>query len=215
MYKRQVSKASDAKSPQGTNIYYKDVIKTSSEYIWWGSHELTLVQDLDSTATGDIGTTATNRQFDIFKNTSAISDIDDPTGSTAGAIPVMFTKGTSTIKYSLKGGVDGYSAERDKLFDAYDLFTDPETEEIDYIIGGPGMSNEADSLAKAQKLIDVANIRKDFIAFISPPKYSVIGVPNTNTIVENTIEFIDQLYSTSYAVFDKNYNYMYDKYNDK
>ena len=118
-------------------------------------------------------------------------------------------------QYSLKGGVDGYSAERDKLFDAYDLFSDPETEEIDYIVGGPGMSNEADSLAKAQKLIDVANIRKDCIAFISPPKYSDIGVPNTNTIVENTIEFFDQLSSTSYAVFDNNYKYMYDKYNDK
>ena len=210
-----VSKASDAKSPQGSNIYYKDVIKTSSQYIWWGSHELSLVQDIDSTATADIGTTAANRQFDIFKNTAAISDIDDPTGTTAGAVPVMFTKGTATIKYSLKGGVDGYSAERDKLFDAYDLFSDPETEEIDYIVGGPGMSNEADSLAKAQKLIDVANVRKDCIAFISPPKYSVIGVPNTNTIVENTIEFFDQLSSTSYAVFDNNYKYMYDKYNDK
>jgi hypothetical protein len=210
-----VSKASDAKSPQGTNIYYKDVIKASSQYIWWGSHESTLVLDIDGTATGDVGTTATGRQFDLFKSTTAISDIDDPAGTASGAVPLMFTKGTSTIKYSLKGGVDGYSAERDKLFDSYDLLSDPETEEIDYIIGGPGMSNESDSIAKAQKLIDIANIRKDCIAFISPPKYSVIGVPSTNTIVENTISFFDALSSTSYAVFDNNYKYMYDKYNDK
>ena len=30
-----VSKASDAKKPDGTNNYYKDVINTNSQYLWW------------------------------------------------------------------------------------------------------------------------------------------------------------------------------------
>ena len=33
-----VSQASDAKSPQGTSNYYKDVINGNSSYIWWGDH---------------------------------------------------------------------------------------------------------------------------------------------------------------------------------
>jgi hypothetical protein len=33
-----VSKASDAKKSDGTNLFYKDVINQSSKYIWWGSH---------------------------------------------------------------------------------------------------------------------------------------------------------------------------------
>jgi phage tail sheath protein FI len=33
-----VSKASDAKLPDGTNNYYKNVINNRSKYVWWGSH---------------------------------------------------------------------------------------------------------------------------------------------------------------------------------
>ena len=115
----------------------------------------------------------------------------------------------------MRGGVDGYTAQRDKLFDSYDMFSDPETEEVDYILMGPAMSNDIDSTAKAQKCIDIAATRKDAMAFISPPRASVIGVSNNNDIVEKTIEFFDGLSSSSYAVFDNNYKYIYDKYNDK
>lgn len=34
-----VSQASDAKSDDGTNLYYKDVLNNSSEYIWWAAHD--------------------------------------------------------------------------------------------------------------------------------------------------------------------------------
>ena len=53
------------------------------------------------------------------------------------------------------------------------------------------------------------------MAFISPPRDNVIGVPSVNTIVDRVIEFFDSLSSTSYGVFDNNYKYIYDKYNDK
>ena len=33
-----VSKASDAKLPDGTNNYYKQVINNNSKYVWWGAH---------------------------------------------------------------------------------------------------------------------------------------------------------------------------------
>ena len=204
-----VSKASDAKSPQGANIYYKDVIKAQSKYLFWGSHETGLAMDLSSTTVDSVGLAATNRHFDPFKSSTAILAKDG-----AGAA-VLSTKNSSTIKYSLRGGVDGYTAQRDKLFDSYDLFSDPETEEVDYILMGPAMSNDIDSTAKAQKCIDIAATRKDAMAFISPPRASVIGVSNNNDIVEKTIEFFDGLSSSSYAVFDNNYKYIYDKYNDK
>ena len=210
-----VSKAADAKSPQGSNIYYKDVIKLNSQYIWWGSHELSSVMDIDGNATGDIGSSITNRKFDLLKNSSAILSQDDPTGVNSVAIPLIYTKNSSTVKYSLRGGVDGYTLEKDKLFDSYDLYSDAETEEVDYIIQGPAMSNVTDSTAKAQKMLDLAATRKDCMAFISPPRDNVIGVPSVNTIVDRVIEFFDSLSSTSYGVFDNNYKYIYDKYNDK
>ena len=210
-----VSKGSDAKSPQGANIYYKDVIKQNSRYIWWGSHEANTIFDVDTNVTGDIGNAVTNRKYDLLKNTYSLKSQDDPTGANPVAIPLLYTYNSSTVKYSLRGGVDGYTLEKDKLFDSYDLYSDAETEEIDYILQGPAMSNLTDSTAKAQKMLDLAATRKDCMAFISPPRDRVIGVPSVNTIVDRVIEFFDALSSTSYGVFDNNYKYVYDKYNDK
>lgn len=49
-----VSKASDAKKPDGTNNYYKNVINTNSEWVWWMDHP---------TAGTNWGTTAVNKTF--------------------------------------------------------------------------------------------------------------------------------------------------------
>jgi phage tail sheath protein FI len=101
------------------------------------------------------------------------------------------------------------------VFSAYDLISDAETENVDYILCGPSMSTVNDSIAKAQKVIDIAANRKDCIAFVSPQRSDVVGVATTAQIVDRTITFFNQLTSTSYAVFDNNYKYVYDKYNDK
>ena len=34
-----VSKASDAKSPDGSSSYYKNVINDKSRYVWWTGHQ--------------------------------------------------------------------------------------------------------------------------------------------------------------------------------
>lgn len=209
-----VSKASDAKTPQGSTLFYKDVIKAQSEFIFWGSHENALIFDVNTSLTGDIGDAVLNKKYDLFKNDYSILSLDDPTGTSLLATPLVNTKNTSTLKYQLRGGSDGYSAERDKLFDSYDLFSDPETEEIDYVIMGPAMSDGVDSVAKAQKMIDIAEGRQDCLAFVSAPRDAIIGVASSREIVSKTVEFFDQLSSSSYVVFDNNYKYIYDKYND-
>ena len=38
-----LSKASDARKPDGTNNYYKDAININSKYVWWMDHPVTLV----------------------------------------------------------------------------------------------------------------------------------------------------------------------------
>ena len=210
-----LSKARDAKTAQGSNLYYKDVIKANSAYLFWGAHENVKLFDVNAGATGDIGSAVLNRKFDLFKNDYAIKSIDDPTGTNLRSIPLVNTKNTATLKYQLRGGVDGYTAERDKLFDSYDLFSDPETVELDYIIMGPAMSNDDDSIAKAQKMIDLAETRQDCMAFVSAPRDAIIGVPSSGEIVNKTVEYFDKLSSSSYVVFDNNYKYIYDKYNDK
>ena len=209
-----VSKASDAKSPQGDNIYYKDVIKSQSRYILWGSHETGDVYDKDVNASGGFGLSGINREFDLIKSSSSINDLDDPTGTNPSAKPLVGTKHQATIRYALQGGVDGYSVARPETLAAFNLFDDAETIDIDYILMGPSMTTVGDSIAKAQHIISIANSRKDCMAFISPHRGDVIGQPSTNDIVTKTIDYFDSLASTSYAVFDNNYKYIYDKYND-
>ena len=75
-----VSKAIDAKSPQGDNIYYKDVIKNYSEYLYWGSHETANIYDKNTSNSGVIGVSGVNREFDIIKSSSPLNNLDDPTG---------------------------------------------------------------------------------------------------------------------------------------
>ena len=210
-----LSKSSDAKGPQGESLYYKDVIRERSEYIYWGSHESSQTYDSVANNAGSFGLSGINKTFDLIKSTDPIKSLDDPDDTNALAVPLVGTKNNATTKYSLQGGVDGYNVSRTAIMGAYDLYSDPETEDVDYLICGPLMSTTTDSVAKAQKLITIANDRKDCIAFISPARYDVIGQPSVNVIVDKTLAFFDQLSSSSYSVFDNNFKYIYDRYNDK
>ena len=75
----------------------------------------------------------------------------------------------------------------------------------------------------AQKLISVAELRKDAIAFISPYRGAALTdtssqtsaiINSTDTITNNVISFYSPLQSSSYAVFDSGYKYMYDRFSD-
>ena len=209
-----VSKANDARSPQGDNLYYKDVIKTFSQYLYWGSHEASAIYDKDPNATGTWGSSGINREFDLVKSSDALNNLDDPNGTNVLSLPLVGTTNQATARYSLQGGVDGYTISRPDILGAYDLFNDAETVDLDYILMGPGMQSLGDTIAKAQHLISIANTRKDCMAFISPYRPDVVGQPKVLDIVNKVVEFYEQLNSSSYVVFDNNYKYIYDKYND-
>ena len=87
---------------------------------------------------------------------------------------------------------------------------------------GSASYDEPTARALATKLIAVAEVRKDAVAFISPYRSAVLNTAaqGSNTIVDietatdNVINFFDPLTSSSYAVFDSGYKYMYDRFND-
>jgi len=84
------------------------------------------------------------------------------------------------------------------------------------LINGPsGGSTIQESQAKANKLIEIANLRKDCIACISPHRAGVVNVSDSDTQTTNVINFFDTLTSSSYAVFDSGYKYMYDRFNNE
>jgi len=63
-------------------------------------------------------------------------------------------------------------------------------------------------------VIDIAEGRKDCVAFISPAREDVVNVSDPISSTANVKAFADGLASSSYAVIDSGYKYQYDKYND-
>ena len=125
---------------------------------------------------------------------------------------------TSTFKligskqYDFAGGADYQNYTVGNETQTYlDVFSDTETISIDFILGGPI------SAAKASSLVNLANTRKDCIAFISPRRSDVIGSGASTAAAQkdNVAAFFESISdSSSYAVFDNNYKYIYDRFND-
>ena len=116
---------------------------------------------------------------------------------------------------SLTGGTDDFVATNAEIATAYEKFLDAENVDIDLLICGPSQTSaDATGDTKATAVMDIATARKDCVAFISPARADVVGVANAVTQTQNVVSFADGLPSTSYAVIDSGYKYMYDRYND-
>jgi phage tail sheath protein FI len=131
----------------------------------------------------------------------------------SGATYTSGTGDAGVIVATLSGGTDDYAATVGELDLAYDLFADTETVDINLIMAGTCPAG-TDGVTHATNLIDLAEARKDVVAFISPRRADVVGIASSITQTSNVKGFFDQLSSSSYAVFDSGYKYMYDKYND-
>ena len=143
----------------------------------------------------------------------------DASLTNAGTDPVAGTTFASTAGSggvkddNLAGGTDDYAVTVGELALAYDEFADAETVDVNLIMAGTSPAG-ADGTTHATKIIDIAEARKDVVAFISPRRADVVNVAKSFTQANNVKTFFDGLASSSYAVFDSGYKYMYDKFND-
>ena len=122
--------------------------------------------------------------------------------------------------YTLAGGVDysasgGMRATLGDLITSYNLFSNKDEVQADYIIMGPSLQSVNDTQAKAGFLISLATQRKDCVATIGAHKADLVGVTNTTTQTTNLIKYFSSLSSSSYAIFDSGYKYTYDRFNNK
>jgi hypothetical protein len=203
-----LSKATDAvsavNSPQ--KIWWKDYLAVYSNYVYVGDNPSD-----ELNANEPVVATGFSTAFTEFTNAQGLwnRDAQDKTYSALG-----------NVTYTLSGGKDysnsgGMAATLGDLFSAYNLFSNKDEIEVDYLIMGPGLSNKFESQAKANHLISIANNRKDCIAAISPHRTDVVDVTNADTQTDNVLEFFSPLSSSSYAVFDSGYKYTYDRFNNK
>ena len=189
-----LSKAGDAKSTEGDVKFWKKVLELSSSYIYGGDRTLTQTSDLTAVdnssgtaSTAAIGNNAASSVFPIFND-------------------VISRKLASGADFDFAGSA---SAIQSQVEASYDIVLDPEEfGDIDFLVPGKITA------AGAAKLISIAESRRDCIAVVSPQRSDVI---NSNTSTKKTdaiIDFFNTLASSSYAIFDSGYKYVYDKYND-
>jgi hypothetical protein len=118
-----------------------------------------------------------------------------------------FVSTNSNITVNLAGGSDTVPTDGN-LQSSYDLFANKDVIDISLILSGGA------SPAVQQYIIDnIANSRKDCVAFLSPPSSAVVN--NLNNEVSGIQTYLTALArSSSYAVVDSGWKYMYDKYNN-
>lgn len=181
-----LSKCSDAKGDDGASIYYKEVLYRNSKWVHWLGHAP--------------GSNAANTWGQTVAAASA-------TGTPLHS-PVI-------ADYSFVNGTDGVPSQAD-FVNMIDLFTNKEKIDVSLLFAGDcGVSSNASisSTVVANKYLNVADGRKDAVAFISPPYANSVTSTAKSTDVVN-FRNGSGLLDTSYGVMDSGWKYQYDKYND-
>ena len=205
-----LSKAKDAEYSVGSTSYWRKYLYNTSSNIFGGSQPA--------------GVVATNFSSGFTPATDIAWDQDAEGISFAGS-------GSNT--YTLSGGVNyqggssltasgALTATLGEISTGYELFENTENFDVDFLLMGSGSGTKSTVQAKANKIIQVAEIRKDAIAFISPNRGTFINdgtvgtvtVNNDSEITKQVVEFYSPITSTTYGVFDSGYKYMYDRFSD-
>ena len=206
-----LSKGSDAEFSLGSPSYWRKYLSTASNYVFGGS------------APSGIVTTSTLPS--TFGSSTDIGWDQEVDGIAFGAI------GSQT--YSLSGGTDyngsssiistgSLSAPLSKIASGYDIFANVDNYQVDFLLMGSGNYEKEVAQSLANKLIAVAEERKDAIAFISPYRRAFltdtsagsVTINSDAVITNNLISYYSPIASSSYAVFDSGYKYMYDRFSD-
>ena len=95
---------------------------------------------------------------------------------------------------------------------AWDTLKNANEIDIAFILQGKG----DDAGVRANYIVsNIADYRKDCVAFLSPSKEAVVDELKTNSKLENAITYRNKIQNSSYWFMDSGYKYRYDKFNDK
>jgi Phage tail sheath protein subtilisin-like domain/Phage tail sheath C-terminal domain len=164
-----------------------------------------------SDATDALGNSNYYKNY-IFNNSKYIYAVDpvdyaNTHATWGGTTGTAFATISTAKTYTLSQGSDAVPTDAD-LINAYGLFTNAEEVDISLVMAG-----EADVTVQQYIIDDVVTYRKDCVAFISPRYSDVVNQAGNET--DNIQSWLNLLSrSTSYAVVDSGWKYMFDKYNN-
>jgi phage tail sheath protein FI len=206
-----LSKASDAEYSVGSPSYWRKYIANGSQYIFGGSQPTGIV------------TTGFSTGFTPQEDFGWDQEADGIIFGACGAQNLTLSNGKN---YNGDTGISttgALTATLSELSDGYDLFENTDNFKVDFLLMGSANYAMENAQALAQKLISVAELRKDAIAFISPYRGSAltdtavqteVTVRSASDITDRVLEFYSPITSSTYAIFDSGYKYMYDRFSD-
>ncbi len=207
-----ISKATDAKSSEGVATYWKTYVTENSKYIYPGDADQCFVDTGDQLAlaghagtASNINSSAQNAAFKLF-NFAADTTASSVGYGTGGSVAARKISGGANYDYST---TSAQNAVTNGIISGYDLVKDPEIfGDIDFLV--PGTISQTAAAA----LIAISELRRDCITVVSPERTDVVNSNTSTKKTEDVISFFQTLSSSSYAIFDSGYKYLYDKYND-
>ena len=187
-----LSRATDAKNDSGGSNFYKTVLNNTSSYIWAGANR-------SGAATGLASAVVTSTNMNPYT-------------------------------FSFVGGTDGNgeaNCSLATLTGGYDLYKQPESVDVSLILAGKARGTSAESSTPSSTttnysvignyiISNIAEYRKDCLAFISPAKADAVVQTTAGNAITNMVNFRTNLGTgSSYGVLDSGYKQQYDKYNDE
>ena len=205
-----LSKAKDAEFSVGSPAYWRKYLKSNSEYIFGGG------------APTGLTTTGFSADFTEQGDTGWDQDAKGVIFGATGKQDLTLVNGKDYNGASGIGTVDSLKATVSKLSTGYQLFQNNDAYAVDFLLMGSGNHSKTEAQNLAQQVIAVADIRKDAVAFISPYRGAFLSdsaagsvtVNSDTDITNNVLSYYSPLTSSSYAVFDSGYKYMYDRFAD-
>ena len=204
-----LSKAKDAVFSAGSPSYWRKYLYNNSELIFGGG------------APAGITTTGYSSGFTLQGDDAWDQDAEGIIFSASGNQTLTLTNGFN-YDYSSGIGTEGaLDSTKADINGGYDILGNTEEYDVDFLIQGSASYGKEEAQALASKLISVAELRKDSIAFISPYRGAFLSesadnktntINSANAITDNVVSFFAPLPSSSYAVFDSGYKYMYDRF---
>ena len=209
-----LSKATGAEYSAGSPSYWRSYLKTNSAFVFGGDEP----SGTENPGFAGAGSTS-------FTGITTIAGAWDQEAE--GVIFNAIGKSNSVMgggkNYDGNATISGdkaLSVDLNKLVAGYSLFENTENYKVDFLMMGSANYEKETAQALANKLIAVADVRKDSIAFISPYRKAFITdtaagsvtVNSDEVITENVLEFFSPVTSSSYAIFDSGYKYMYDRF---
>ncbi len=117
---------------------------------------------------------------------------------------------TAPLDITLSGGVDDNVSGIDSiLIEGWQLFTNPENVDVNLLFVG-----EASATVSKFVIQNIAEYRKDCIAFVSPTRDVAVNNPDVLNAVIAWRQDTEFNVNSSYGAMDSGWKYQYDQYND-